>query len=140
MKRLCGNAEEIEIIGRDNGGDSAINNEVTFRRFDGHISIDLSDVPTEKGSTYVFALDVCGKVPKACEFTITGSSDAGELSQIPVTVFSMGSVIATVTWNGTGGKPVSFTRNITFPGRFSTLRLYFAQSGLKLHSIDFRVK
>jgi len=72
-------------------------------------------------------------------FTLTASSDAGELAQIPVTVFCMGTVVGTFTWNGTGGAPVSFFGNTYMFSRYTTVRLYFAQGGLDLVNMEFEI-
>ncbi|MDE5563932.1 MAG: hypothetical protein K2I93_02155, partial [Oscillospiraceae bacterium] len=71
--------------------------------------------------------------------TLTASSKQSELAQIPVTLFSMGTASGTFTWNGTGGKPVSFTKKLPMFSRFTTMRLYFAQSGLSMQSIRFEL-
>ena len=71
--------------------------------------------------------------------TVTGASDQGELAQIPVTLFSMGTACGTFTWNGTGGKPVSFTKRIPLFSRFTANRLFFAQSGMHMESIRFEL-
>ena len=71
--------------------------------------------------------------------TITASSEQGELAQMPLTVFAMGTPSGTYTWNGTGGKPVAITKEIPFFSRFTAVRLYFAQNGLDLISIDFKL-
>ena len=57
-----------------------------------------------------------------------------------MTFFSMGSPSAVFTWNGTGGEPVSITKELAFFSRFTTIRLYFAQSGLDLIDIKFERK
>ena len=67
--------------------------------------------------------------------TITASSEQSELAQIPVSLFALGIPIGTMTWNGTNGEPVSMSREFPIFSRFEALRLYFAQSGIKLHSI-----
>ena len=67
--------------------------------------------------------------------TLTASSEQSELAQIPVTLFSMGTASGTFTWNGTGGKPVSFSASVPMFSRFTANRLYFAQSGLRMHEI-----
>ena len=54
-----------------------------------------------------------------------------------MTLFSMGTASGTFTWNGTDGKPVSFSKKIPIFSRYSALRLYFAQSGLHMESIRF---
>ena len=52
----------------------------------------------------------------------------------------MGTASGTFTWNGTNGEPVSFIKDeMPMFSRFTTLRLYFAQNGLKMHSISFKL-
>ena len=71
--------------------------------------------------------------------TITASSEQSPLAQIPVTVFAMGTAVGTFTWSGTDGKPVSFTLEMPIFSRFTAIRLYFAQNGLDLHSVEFEL-
>ena len=47
----------------------------------------------------------------------------------------MGTASGTFTWNGTGGKPVTFTSEIPMFSHFTAVRLYFAQDGLDLISL-----
>ncbi|MBQ5332520.1 MAG: fibronectin type III-like domain-contianing protein, partial [Oscillospiraceae bacterium] len=133
MDRICGNADEVEIINRpdENGSDSTDN--VTFYKIDGSLVIDGKDIRTDRGCDFIFALDVSDL--GLYRFTLTGSSELSELAQIPVTIFSMGTPFGTFTWNGTGGLPVSFEGTTHCFSRFTTIRIYFAQSGLNLHSI-----
>ncbi|MCQ2495626.1 MAG: glycoside hydrolase family 3 C-terminal domain-containing protein [Lachnospiraceae bacterium] len=111
--------------------------DVKFYDLKGKLTIDLSDIDTRQGTTHCYAL-VLGCSGRY-KMTLTGSSTGSELAQIPVTVFSMGSPFGTYTWNGTGGKPVSFSNEIPMFSRFTTVRLFFAQSGLKLHSISYEL-
>ncbi|MDE7138167.1 MAG: beta-glucosidase, partial [Ruminococcus sp.] len=136
MKRLCGEEETVEIINRpedENTDDSP----VVFYEIDNEFSLDLSEVKAEKGSNYSFALIV--KNAGWYNITITASSEQGELAQIPLTLFVMGTASGTFTWNGTGGKPVSYSKEIPMFSRFTAVRLYFAQNGLNLHSIEFKL-
>lgn len=133
MDRLCGNADEVEIINRPDENSSANSDDVTFYKLDGSVTIDCSDVCTDRGTEFSFALDI--SEPGRYRFTLTGSSELSELAQIPVSVFSMGTPFGTFTWNGTGGLPVSFTFEGDCFSRFTAMRVYFAQGGLKLHSI-----
>lgn len=136
MKRLNGTAENIEIINRpeeDTGSDAP----VIFYEVDRSISIPVENICTDKGSNYSFALIINN--PGFYKATVTASSEQSELAQIPVTLFSMGTANAMFTWNGTGGKPVSYSKEIPMFSHFTAVRLYFAQSGLKIHSIDFEL-
>ena len=101
------------------------------------LTVDLSGVKTARDTSHSFILDI--EKPGRFEFTLTASSDAGELAQIPVSVISMGTVVGTFTWNGTGGKPKSFTGSTFMFSRYTTIRLYFAQGGLDLVDIRFKL-
>jgi len=136
MKRINGTAEDVEIVNRpdeDAGSDAP----VIFYEVDKNISIPVENICTDKGTNYSFALIINN--PGFYKTTVTASSEQSELAQIPVTLFSMGTANAIFTWNGTGGKPVSYSKEIPIFSHFTAVRLYFAQSGLKIHSIDFEL-
>ena len=135
MDRLLGREEKIEIIGREDQEEETQENVPCYKLGDS-LEIDLRGVKARMGSSYSFVLDL--EKQGSFQFTLTASSDAGELAQIPVTVFGMGTAYGTFTWNGTGGKPVSFSGNMYMFSRFTTMRLFFAQGGLELESIRFR--
>ena len=137
MERQEGTAETIEIINRPDSEDNISGDDVTFYPLDTRLTIPLDSVSVQKGKSHVFALDV--KIPGRYNITLTASSEAGELAQIPVTLFSTGTPWATFTWNGTGGKPVSFSKDVPMFSRFTTIRLYFAQNGLDLIDIKFEL-
>ena len=134
MKRLLGEDTVPEIINRPAEEQDA-GEPVVFYELDGEVTVPMQEISTERGTTFAFALDV--KQPGWYEVTLTASSEQSELAQIPVTLFSMGTASGTFTWNGTGGKPVSFTKKIPLFSRFTALRLYFAQSGLNMESVRF---
>lgn len=134
MERLMGSSPEIALLNRpadaeDDGG------EVVFYELNESLTIPLEGIRAEKGTNHSFALTV--NKPGWFQVTLTASSTQSELAQIPVTVFSMGTASGTFTWNGTGGKPVSFSTTMPLFSRFTAMRLYFAQSGLDLHEIAF---
>lgn len=135
MDRLCGNEEVVEIINRPD--DSSENDApVIFYELDGNLQLDLSEIKAEKGTNYSFALTV--KNAGYYDVIITASSTQSEVAQIPVTLFAMGTASGTFTWNGTNGLPVSYSKKIPMFSRFTAIRLYFAQNGLDIHSIEFR--
>ncbi|MDE6502172.1 MAG: glycoside hydrolase family 3 C-terminal domain-containing protein [Ruminococcus sp.] len=135
MKRLCGEDEPVEIINRPD--DSSENDSpVVFYELDNCLKLDLSKVKSEKGTNYSFALTVNNA--GYYEVTITASSTQSEVAQIPVTLFAMGTASGTFTWNGTNGQPVSYSKEIPIFSKFTTIRLYFAQNGLDMHSIEFK--
>ncbi|MDE6425541.1 MAG: glycoside hydrolase family 3 C-terminal domain-containing protein [Ruminococcus sp.] len=136
MERLIGTEETVKIINRpDSDGEN--DTPVVFYEVDVALTLDLSDVKAEKGSNYSFALTV--NKSGFYEVKITASSNQSETAQIPVTIFAMGTASGTFTWNGTNGQPVSYSKEIPMFSRFTAIRLYFAQSGLDLKSIEFKL-
>ena len=135
MRRLAGEDVSVTVLNRPaDEGDAE--ETVQFYDLDGSLTIPLDRISTERGTGFAFGLTVMHE--GVYEMTLTASSTASELAQIPVTVFSMGTASGTFTWNGTGGEPVSFTAKLPLYSHYSTMRLYFAQSGLSMHSIQFR--
>lgn len=136
LKRFIGEDDTIEIINRP--ADEIDSGEpVVFYELDRNLTLDLSGIKSEKGKDYRFALTVLNA--GWYKVTVTASSSQSSLAQIPVTLFAMGTASAVFTWNGTDGKPVSFSKVIPIFSRYSTLRLYFAQNGLDLISISFEI-
>ena len=134
MERLLGQAPEVRVVNRpadaeDDGAD------VVFYELNKDLTIPLKGIRSEKGKSCAFALTV--NSPGWFRVTLTASSTQSELAQIPVTLFSMGTAYGTFTWNGTGGKPVSYSATFPLFSRFSAQRLYFAQSGLDLIEIHY---
>ncbi len=134
MKRVLGTAEEIEIVGREDE-QSGGQEEVPCYQVADSLTVDLRDVKAQRDSSFSFVMDL--EKLGMFRFTLTASSDAGELAQIPVTVFCMGTACGTFTWNGTGGKPVSYSGSTYLFSRYTTVRLYFAQGGLDLVDVKF---
>ena len=140
MQRLMENhstaftADSVEVIGRP-AEDTDSDVPVVFYDLDHELTVDLTKIPTDKGTAFAFALKV--KTPGWYQVTLTASSEQSPLAQIPVTLFSMGTASGTFTWNGTDGKPVSFSKQLPIFSHFTTMRLYFAQSGIRMHSIAF---
>ena len=134
MKRLCGEADEIEIINRpDEEMDS--DEPVIFYDIEKEFELDLSGIKSVQGKNYRFALNVA--TTGFYKVTITASSTQSSLAQIPVTLFLMGTANGTFTWNGTDGKPVAMENEVPVFSHFTAVRLYFAHSGLDMHSIKF---
>jgi beta-glucosidase len=136
MKRIAGDADTVEIINRPEGEESS-DEPVVFHELKGKITLDLNGVKSVKGQNHSFALIV--DTPGWYKVTITASSTQSVLAQIPITLFAMGTPSGTFTWNGTDGKPVSFITEIPMFSRFTAIRIYFAQNGLDMHSIEFEL-
>lgn len=134
MKRLMGTAPEVRIVGREDEG-METQEDVPCYILEDSLTVDLQDVKAVRGSDYSFILDL--RRMGEARFVLTAACDGGELAQVPVTVFSMGTASGTFTWNGTDGRDVSFEGSTHMFSRYTTIRLYFAQSGLKLKKMEF---
>lgn len=134
MQRCTGTESPVKIINRP-ADETDSGAPVVFYDLDVELTIPLENICTEKGTTHAFALNVLRT--GWYEVILTASSEQSELAQIPVTLFCMGTPSGTFTWNGTGGKPVSFRNRIPLFSRYTAMRLYFAQSGLKMESVRF---
>lgn len=135
MKRMMGCDDVTEIVNRPADSSDINSTDVVFYDVDEQFSLDLSDISTEQGSSYAFGLNI--SKPGYYKVTITASSELSELAQTAVTLFSVGTACGTYTFNGTGGKPVEQFRITPFFSRFTSIRLYFGGSGLKMHNIRF---
>lgn len=136
FKRLCGEEYEVEIINRPLE-EMPSDEPVIFYDIDKELTIDLSEISTEKGTSFTFAL--ANQSFGEFKIIVTGSSTSSELAQIPVSVFIMGTLADTFTFNGTKGQDVSFETKTPVFSRYTVVRLYFAQSGLKMKNIKFEL-
>ena len=137
MARLEGTETKIDIINRPADESDVDESSVKFYELDGNLTINLEDICTDKGTNHSFGLDI--KTMGKYKMTLTASSTQSEVAQIPVTLFSLGTAYGTFTWNGTNGLPVSFEADIPLFSKYTNLRLFFAQGGLKMHSITFEL-
>lgn len=137
MARLEGTETKIDIINRPADESDVDESSVKFYELDGNLTINLEDICTDKGTNHSFGLDI--KTMGKYRMTLTASSTQSEVAQIPVTLFCLGTAYGTFTWNGTNGLPVSFETDIPLFSKYTNLRLFFAQGGLKMHSITFEL-
>lgn len=138
MKRVMGCDDETEIINRPADAGDVDSTDIEFHDIDEDLTLDLTGITTEKGSSYAFGLNV--SKPGVYKVTLTASSTLSELAQTSVSIFALGSPCGTFTFNGTGGAPVSQTKDVKFLSNFMPIRLYFGGSGLKTQSIRFELK
>lgn len=134
FRRTIGEADTIEVINRP-AADIPSDESVVFYEIGKKFTLDLTGVKSEREENYSFALTV--NEPGWYKVTITASSTQSELAQMPLTLFTMGTANASFTWNGTNGKPKSFSKEIPMFSHFTAVNIYFAQNGLDMISIDF---
>ena len=139
MKRLLGTDEGVEIINRPASPDDINMDDVDFTELGkDELVINLTYKESKANTNFVLALDV--KEFGAFEASLTASSELGELAQLPVTMFFQGIPMQSFTFNGTGGKDVTITKEIPLVTRFSICRLFVATNGLKLKQIKLKFK
>ena len=136
MKRIMGEEDTVEIINRSDS-EGSDDEPVEFYEIADKFKLDLNGVKSVQGQNYSFAIII--NKPGFYKVTITASSTQSSLAQIPLTLFATGIPCGTFTWNGTEGKPVPLEKEIPFFSKFTAIRLYFAQSGLDLQSIEFEL-
>ncbi|MBQ9119703.1 MAG: glycoside hydrolase family 3 protein [Lachnospiraceae bacterium] len=137
MKRMLGEETTVEITGQEYDTERSAADAIDIYPLEHTLTLPLDEIDTRRGSTHSFTLEIMN--PGTYRVTLTASSELSELAQIPVTLFSLGTASGTFTWNGTQGKPVSYSKEVPFFSHFTSIRLYFAQSGLKMHSIAFEL-
>lgn len=132
MKRLCNIAEKVEVINRPQTKEDVNLGDVVFYvvKKDKPFDIDLSQKNSIAGTNYILSFDV--QDLGTYKMTLTGSSELGELAQLPCVLFFQGIPIASYVFNGSLGKNVSVSKEIACPSRFCCLRLFVPQNGLKL--------
>lgn len=136
MERLVGVHDgSVEVIGLDEEAGQAIDFDVTYRHLESGEAVSLSDADTSTGNTHVFAVSV--DETGTYDVTITAKSDAGELAQMPVTLFANNIPGPTFTFNGTDGEWVTQTKQVFFLNQHNYLQLYFALGGLDVKDITF---
>ena len=133
LKRLMGTDDVIERVNyRDEDDDDGAKESCTYDLTD-TLEIDMTGVQSRKGGSYTFMLNLEERAK--FRFTITASSKASELAQMPVTLYFMGTAHDTFTWHGTDGDPVSFTGEYFLTFMPTRVRLAFGQSGIDFHKI-----
>ncbi len=134
FERMNGVETKVEVVGEDTVS-IASDQDVVYYRIDEELTINLENINAEKGTNFVFALDM--EKVGGYRVQLTASSELGELAQIPVTLFYLSTPNAVFTFNGTGGKWHSIEKKTVLKSKYSVLRLYFGQNGLKPKEIRF---
>jgi beta-glucosidase len=130
MKRSLGEEEswiELNVPEKVEGTETVIEAGV----LQGEVVLDISRIKTDKGNAVTFHL----QIPQKGKYVIGLSikSDAGEVAQIPISVFTNNHLIETITINGTKGeilqKEAAFSVNTNIN---NYLKLYFGESGAEI--------
>lgn len=133
-ERMNGRSVRVEVTG-DLGQAIAKEQEIHYYQMAKEIVIDLEAVKSDKGSEFVFELDL--EKLGVYQAELTASSELGELAQLPVTLFYQSVPFATYTFNGTKGTWVTQVREVPLSNQYALMRLSFGQNGLRAKSIRF---
>lgn len=136
MQRLLKPKDKVLVKNKSTSSDDIKLEDVTFIKIGKENTIDLTYQECKKDTNYVLAFDV--ETLGTYQITLYGSSTLGDVAQLPCTLFFMGIPIATFVFNGSQGKEVSVTRQISFPSRFNVDRLYVAANGLNLTKMEIK--
>lgn len=130
MKRSLGEEEswvEVNVPEKIEGTETVIE----AGTLQGEVILDVSQAKTEKGNAVTFHL----QIPQKGKYVICLKikSDAGEVAQMPISIFTNNHLIETITINGTKGevlqKEVAFSVNTNIN---NYLKLYFGESGTEI--------
>lgn len=134
--RVRGTLDDVEVLG---GPKQEIEDfdSVEYYTLGDEYEVDLSELDTSKGQSFVFAVDVVAGSEYEVEYI--AKSDLGELAQLPVTLFYSGFPLQTFAFQGSGGKPTGVKRKLQIRHRYAVYRLYFPQNGLQMLSMKFKL-
>lgn len=107
---------------------------LTFSLLEQELVLDTGHADTGMGKELLYGIEIVNQGDFQIRFT--AKVEAGELAQVPVSVFANGVLRESITFHGTGGSYVEVVRPIEgLFDRFNYLRIYFAQSGVQLKEI-----
>lgn len=102
------------------------------------LELDGKEIDTGKGNSFVCGLQTEGR--HIYKISIRVKVDASELAQIPVSIFTNGTLQKTVTLNGTGGKYVVIEQLLgAFLNPNNYLKLFFAEGGMQIDKIKIEL-
>ena len=135
MDRVEGNEVTINHIDSPfKDDDVEVDTDVFYSMAD-EVTIECK-TKTSRGKDFVFGI-TCEK-QGYYELEFTGSSNLGELAQIPMTVYITSIPCAVITWNGTNGEPVTKSCECMMYAKNCVFRAHFASGGVAIKSLTVR--
>ena len=108
--------------------------DLIYHQVDGEIILSGEELCTEKGNSVLYGLEILK--PGEYKLCMKVKADAGEVAQIPVSIFLNGTLLGTITINGTNEEWIEIEQNLgVIFSPHNYIRLYFAQSGMKIDAI-----
>ena len=140
MDRFLDRISEEELREqREGAGEDARFLDLVYQEVGRDTALDISSLSTEKGASAVLGVKLLHKGVYAMQ--VTARCSAGELAQVPMSVFMNHGVVITFTMNGTDGEWVTRSADLgefRFPHQY--MKFYFGQSGLELGEIRMILK
>lgn len=128
FERMNGEETVVRVEGAEETS-MAEGQNIVYYKIDEELTIDLSEISAAKGTDFVFALDM--EKVGGYRVALTASSQLSELAQIPVSLFYQSTPNGVFTFNGTGGRDRTIEKKVVLKTKYSVLRLYFGQNGLR---------
>lgn len=139
MERYLGilSQEELDAAEQEQE-ETPISFDMDYQKIGQEGCLDLAGLSTEKGQSTVFGLDIQEKGKYKLTFQMR--ADAGELAQLPVSVFINNILVGTITIQGTNGEWVTKEMEVgPFFGQHVYLKLFFAQSGMEIGELRYQL-
>ena len=137
LARMMNTADTVKIINRpqeEAAGVQSEDLEIIHIKDGVTIPLDSKD-STIAGTDYAFAVELENR--GMYKVSITGSSELGDLAQLPITIFVMGIPTLSLSFTGTDGKDVTLERDFIGQNNYAVFRLNVPQAGLKLKEMKF---
>lgn len=135
MERICGEEEEWEVLNevKTEGSEAEI---LQFAEVSGsELSLDVTGLSATRGSSGIYALNLPNRGDY--EITFTMKSNAGELAQMPISVYWNNQLEGILTMNGTGGERIKKTLRVgTGVAIENYLKLYFGETGVVIEKLQ----
>ena len=113
--------------------------DLEFLPMTDRLTLDGKDVDTSSGKSKLYGIRTENQGLDTIRMRV--KADASEIAQIPVTIYVNGTLVSTVTLNGTKGQWTEITRSLGhFMNPNNDIRLYFAQSGLQIDEITIELE
>ncbi len=134
LDRMEGMGTEVEVTGEE-ASELEQNEEIIYYKVENELTINMENVDTGKGMSFVFALDLDKLGGYRVE--VTARSELSELAQLSATLFYQSIPMTVFTFNGTKGAWESREMKALLHNKYSIFRMYFAQNGLEVKEIKF---
>lgn len=133
MDRVMGSVDEWMVLNEPIMENDQVITKQSIK-VDEKQTLDVENISTDKGSQVLYFL----RIPQKGDYTVTFTvkSDAGELAQMPLTVFLNNTVAGIITMNGTGGEWIEKSISINIAAAIENyVKLYFGESGIIVKEI-----